>query len=55
MQIITIVEDNRVTGVVYGTVEIHDEKILKQKHIKAYNKAIAQTKQRQHKINTRQK
>lgn len=33
MQIITIVENNHVTGVVYGTVEIHDEKILKQKHV----------------------
>lgn len=55
MQIIAIVEDNHVTGVVYGTVEIHDEKILKQKHLKAYNKVIAQTRQRQHKTNTRQK
>lgn len=54
MQIITIVEDNRVTGVVYGTVEIHDEKIIKQKHIQQYNRLKKQIAKTQH-SNTRHK
>ncbi len=54
MQIITIVEDNRITGVVYGTVEIHDEKIIKQKHIQQYNRLKKPIAKIQH-SNTRHK
>lgn len=55
MQIITIVEDNRVTGVVYGTVEIHDEKIIKQKNLTTFKKLKNQIRQIQHKTNIRHK
>ena len=55
MQIITIVENNHVTGVVYGTVEINDEKIIKQKHLERYAKIKIQNTQKQYKLNTRQK